>query len=96
MNYVIVNVVGENKSRIVKVHFEEFPDSIEGLAAYDADNDRYFIGINKNIDKKKQIEALEHEVSHIEHGDLLSGKDVSYIEWEALKRSNRRVELLSV
>jgi hypothetical protein len=96
MKYVMVKVIGENKSRIAKVHFEEFPDSIEGLAAYDTDNDRYFIGINRNITRNKQIEALGHEVSHIEHGDLLSERDLSDIEWEALKRKNRKVELLNI
>ena len=48
---------------------EELPMKQHGIVAMDANGD-YIVVINAKLSPEKQQEALEHELSHIHHGDL--------------------------
>lgn len=48
---------------------EELPMKQHGIVAMDANGD-YIVVINAKLSPEKQQEALEHELSHIQHGDL--------------------------
>lgn len=48
---------------------DQMPHGLNGFVTMDANGD-YNVFINGRLCQKKQQEALEHELSHISHGDL--------------------------
>lgn len=64
------------------VEYMELPRSVKGCVT-PLEDGRYIIVINSSLSKEEQNEALQHELKHIERGDLLPGNyaDVSEIEF---------------
>lgn len=64
---------------------EDLPMKQHGIVAMDANGD-YIVVINAKLSPEKQQEALEHELSHINHGDLAHRHCVPATLIEALRR----------
>jgi hypothetical protein len=64
---------------MVVVREARFPYKVYGVVVPDTD-DNYNVYINGNISDNKKIEAVTHEMKHIQRGDCHSEEDCAVIE----------------
>lgn len=57
----------------------DLPDTIHGFTVRDASGD-FNIYLNSKLSNDQQLEAYQHEVSHIQNGDFGSNRPVGLIE----------------
>lgn len=67
------------------IHYLNLPFTVEGFSRKNQD-DSYSIFLNARCSGEQQRIALEHEIEHIEHGDLDSEEDAVEIEKSRKKR----------
>lgn len=60
--------------------YQNLPCKIKGYVAYKPDEDYYTIVLNSRLSYIQNLQTFEHELLHIQHGDINSDMPVSLIE----------------
>lgn len=63
----------------IRVFFVDMPSGIKGFTVKN-DDDSYTILINAGLSHEMQIEAYDHEISHIDNNDYGHFYDVNILE----------------
>lgn len=58
---------------------DDLPFGVKGFVVHD-ENDDYTIFLNDRLGRDVNLKTLDHELEHIENGDIYSHDEADYIE----------------
>lgn len=68
----------------IKVLSADLPDTVRGVAAWDAEDRKYIVLINSKLAMSERAAVIAHELDHISKGDILkAGTTADRIEYAA-------------
>ena len=63
---------------------DDLPFGVKGFVVHD-ENDDYTIFLNDRLGRDVNLKTLDHELEHIENGDIYSHDEADYIELDRHK-----------